>query len=101
MKSYIYILFSNTINKYYVGYSSNPWRRIAQHNTNTHDKFSGRTSDWELKAVFEVEDVSTAVRLERFIKKQKSRVLIEKLCQHDFIPDGNLAQLVRVPQLRD
>ena len=53
-------------------YSADPWRRIGQHNTNTKDKYSGRVSDWELKAVFEVADESTAVRLERFIKKRKS-----------------------------
>ena len=84
-----------------MGYSADPWLRIEQHNTNKKDKYSGRASDWELKAVFEVANESTAVRLERFIKKQKSRILIEKLCRQDFIPDGKLAQLVRVPQLRD
>ena len=36
-----------------------------------------------------------------FIKKQKSRRLIEQLVDTDFIPTGRLAQLVRVPQLRD
>ena len=101
MSFFIYIIFSASIDKYYVGYSTNPWIRIEQHNTNTKDKFTGRTSDWELKAVFEVMNKSVAVRLERFIKKQKSRALIERLCQFDFLPDGILAQLVRVPHLRD
>ena len=74
MSFFIYIIFSASIDKYYVGYSTNPWIRIEQHNTNTKDKFTGRTSDWELKAVFEVMNESVAVRLERFIK-YRNRVL--------------------------
>jgi len=40
------------------------------------------------------------MKIERFIKRQKSRRLLEKLISGE-IPDGKLAQLVRVPQLRD
>ncbi len=42
-----------------------------------------------------------AVKLERFIKKQKSRKLIEQLVNPSFIPGGALAQLFRVPDVRD
>ncbi len=87
---HLHLIF-NTINKYYWGYSADPWRRLEHHYTNTKDKFSSRESDWELKAIFEVADESTSVRLERFIKKQKSRILIEKLCWQDFNPDIFLA----------
>jgi len=44
---------------------------------------------------------SQATIIERFIKKQKSRKLIELLCNPSFIPVGKLAQLVRVPHVRD
>jgi putative endonuclease len=101
MTSFIYIIYSTTIDTYYVGYSQNPWVRLKQHNTNSKDKYTGRTSDWELAAVFSVQDEITAIRLERYIKKQKSRRLLSQLCQVDFIPWGELAQLVRVPHLRD
>jgi hypothetical protein len=37
------------------------------------------------------------MEIEQFIKKQKSRKLIELLCRDDFTPAGKLAQLVRVP----
>ena len=36
--------------------------------------------------------------LEKFIKKQKSSKLIEKLIEPGFVPQGHLAQLVRVSQ---
>jgi putative endonuclease len=39
--------------------------------------------------------------MEKYIKRQKSRNLLEKLIDPEFIPTGTLAQLVRVPHLRD
>jgi putative endonuclease len=41
------------------------------------------------------------MRIEKLIKKQKSRALVEKLIRPDFLPFGSLAQFVRVPLLRD
>ena len=102
MTFYIYILYSQEADKFYVGYSSDPWGRLEQHLNNEKDKFTGRYKDWELKAVFQVSDQrGDADRLEKFIKRQKSRKLIEKLIDLDFVPEGELAQLVRVPHLRD
>jgi putative endonuclease len=55
-----------------------------------------------MKAIFECGvSPSQAIIIERFIKKQNSRKLIELLCNPGFIPVGKLAQLVRVPHLRD
>jgi putative endonuclease len=48
----IYILYSSSAYLFYVGYSEDPWRRIKQHNNNQSFKFTGRTNDWVLKAVF-------------------------------------------------
>jgi putative endonuclease len=42
-----------------------------------------------------------AVVVERFVKRQKSRKLIERLVEADFVGDGVLAKLVRVPHVRD
>jgi len=99
---YIYIIYSATSDRFYVGNSHNPWHRLKQHNTAWTTKYTGRHSDWELKAVFEVgESRGEADRLEKFIKRQKSRRLIESLINPDFVPEGKLAQLVRVPHVRD
>lgn len=51
--------------------------------------------------MFESGTQSEALLLERFIKKQKSKKLIEKIFDPEFIPKGKLAQLVRVPQVRE
>jgi len=76
--------------------------RLEQHLSNSTDKYTGKAKDWLLKTVFEVSNnEGDAMKIERFIKKQKSRNLILQLCDPEFIPTGTLAQLVRVPHLRD
>ena len=101
MSYYIYILQSKTLDRYYVGYSSNPWVREEQHNLNGVEKYTGRAKDWELKCVFEAPSKQVAISLERFIKRQKSRVFIERLIEPTTILNGRLVELVRVPHLRD
>ena len=102
MTYHIYIIYSSSIDRYYIGYSSDPWRRLEQHNKNAADKYTGKAKDWQLKTVFQVSgSEGEAVKIERFIKKQKSRNLIERMCDDRFEPKGILAQLVRVPHMRD
>lgn len=99
---YIYILQSVPAKKYYLGYSNDPWRREKEHNSKPFNTYTSKYRPWELKSVFECGELeSTAILLEKFIKKQKSRILMEKLINLDFVPSGLLAQLVRVPHLRD
>jgi putative endonuclease len=99
---YIYILYSENSNLYYVGYSDNPSRRLEEHNSTPYNTFTSKHRPWVLKASFECSNREVdAVRLERFIKKQKSRKLLEQLCDNSFNPSGFLAQLVRVPDIRD
>ena len=55
-----------------------------------------------MKAVFEVSTIKGEVdKIEKFIKRQKSRRLLEKLVSDDFVGTGILAQLVRVSHVRD
>ena len=99
---YIYIIYSNTAEKFYVGHSENPWDRLVQHNENEGDKYTGKYQNWELKAVFQVsENRGDALLIEKFIKRQKSKKLLLKLIEPEFIPTGDLAQLIRVPYVRD
>jgi putative endonuclease len=97
---YIYIIYSNTAEKFYVGHSENPWDRLVQHNENEGDKYTGKYQNWELKAVFQVsENRGDALIIEKFIKRQKSKKLLLKLIEPEFIPSGDLAQLVRVSKI--
>lgn len=87
---------------YYVGYTNDYLRRLKEHNEQ--EKFNTFTSKhrpWDLKAAFACgNSESDAVKIERFIKKQKSKNFIERLILADNFT-GSLAQLVRVPKLRD
>jgi len=98
---YIYILQSiSGIN--YSGYSNDPWRRVIEHNTKPCNTFTSKHRPWRLVAVLKCsENESEAVRIERFIKKQKSEKMLQKLIDPKFNPYGLLAQLVRVPHVRD
>ncbi|TKC12161.1 GIY-YIG nuclease family protein [Pedobacter polaris] len=75
---YLYILYSKTRNKYYVGSTGDLLERIKTHNTN-HPGFTGHTGDWVLvyKEIFDRKEEAYA--RERAVKKWKSRKLIEKL----------------------
>lgn len=72
---YIYILFSEKLNKYYVGCSSNIQDRLYKHN-NKHHRFSNSANDWVLKYSEEYQYKSEAMKREKEIKKLKSRIKI-------------------------
>ncbi|HEU5292800.1 MAG TPA: GIY-YIG nuclease family protein [Cyclobacteriaceae bacterium] len=98
---YIYILFSHSSNLYYVGYSTDVDLGVRQHNESGQGTFTSKHRPWVLKGVFSCgEDRALAMRIEKFIKKQKSKSFIEALLSG--VPlTGILAQLVRVPHVRD
>ena len=97
---YIYILYSEFSDKYYVGYTDYK-RRLVEHNTSERDTYTSKYRPWFLKAVFACgENENEARQIERFIKKQKSRKLLEKMIEGENL-SGGLAQLVRVPYVRD
>jgi putative endonuclease len=92
---YIYILRSQIHSKFYTGYSDNPWIRVERHNTTILTTYTSKFRPWELAATFEVgSDENQAIRIERFLKKQHSKKLLLKLIDPEFIPSGQLAQLV-------
>ena len=79
MKYKVYILYSELINKYYVGYTSDEiLERIRKHNSN-HDGFTGSKNDWVLKYLETFETKAEAMHREKEIKRWKSRIKIEKL----------------------
>ena len=98
---YIYILHSSSSDIYYIGQTDNIDIRIQSHNQSDRNTFTSKHRPWVLVSLFSCgPDRSTAMKLEKFIKRQKSRSFIERLISEDQF-DGPLAQLVRVPQLRD
>ncbi|MDP4680605.1 MAG: GIY-YIG nuclease family protein [Cyclobacteriaceae bacterium] len=46
MAYYFYILYSQSLNKYYIGHTNDLDGRLSQHNSN-HRGFSGKVGDWK------------------------------------------------------
>lgn len=74
-----YILYSVTIDKYYIGHTGDTLdERIRKHNTN-HKGFTGRANDWALVYCEGYSSKSEAYKRELLIKRKKSRKYIESL----------------------
>ncbi len=79
MSANFYILFSNGLNKYYVGYTADDLQdRLRRHNTN-HRGFTGNKADWVIVFSEKHESKSSAYARERQVKSWKSKKLIELL----------------------
>ncbi len=80
MPHYLYILYSKSCAKFYVGETHNFEERLIKHNQHFYsNSFSKIATDWELVLSFECVNRSDALFLEKFIKKMKSKVFIEKI----------------------
>jgi predicted GIY-YIG superfamily endonuclease len=77
---YLYILYSLSGNRYYVGSSAHPNERLEHHNA-TEKGFTSRYRPWSL--VFHKEFASKAIaeKAERKVKSWKSKRMIELLLQ--------------------
>ena len=95
---FLYILYSESADRYYVDYTSNMDLRLKQHNENFgSNSYTSIYRPWKIAALFKCgEDKSAALKLEQFIKKQHSRNLLIKLIEPTFQPTGILASLERV-----
>ena len=78
MKSHVYILFSEKLNKFYVGSTSDLERRLLDHNRGK-EKFTKTGIPWQLVYKEVLVDLASARRREREIKLKKSRKYIEGL----------------------
>jgi putative endonuclease len=78
----VYILFSISKNKFYVGYTGDVLEeRLKKHNTN-HGGFTGGTADWTIKYTEKFYTKLEALEREKQIKNWKSRKRIELLIEN-------------------
>ena len=78
---YIYILFSASSDKYYIGHTPDVQKRLKEHNNpSTPNKYTAKHLPWVLASFFKISsDRGEAMIVEKFIKKQKSRIFLAKL----------------------
>ena len=74
----LYILYSPSIDKYYVGYTNDLTRRLLEHNRKK-GKFTDQGIPWKIVHIEEYELKSEVMDREKFIKAQKSRKFILSL----------------------
>ncbi|MDD2786150.1 MAG: GIY-YIG nuclease family protein [Patescibacteria group bacterium] len=79
----VYILYSKTRDKYYIGSTIDIERRLCDHNYgNTASTKGGRP--WICVFTMETSSLSEARALERRLKSYKSRVVIEKMINEGY-----------------
>ena len=80
---YTYILYSESIDQYYTGYTSvGVDRRLARHNSGSSPSTKPGIP-WKVRYVKSFETKTEAIKWENFIKRQKSRRFIKKLIASD------------------
>jgi putative endonuclease len=77
---YVYIIYSQKRDLYYVGSCQDLQERLNRHNQGR-SKFTKSGTPWELVYHENYETRSEAIRREMEIKKKKSRVFITQLVQ--------------------
>ena len=75
---FVYVIYSEKLNKYYVGACIDLERRLYEHNIG-HSKFTSTGIPWNLKYKEDFPSLSEAKKREFYIKKMKSRKYIESL----------------------
>jgi putative endonuclease len=83
MKHFVYILYSENIDKFYVGETEDLINRIEIHNAGTFiGAYTKRASDWKLMISIECTNRTQARKIEKHIKAMKSRKYYESLATY-------------------
>ena len=76
----VYILHSNKLNRYYIGYTADFKTRLDFHlNSDEQRKFTHNANDWTIFLKIESKSKTQALAIEKHITKMKSKVYIENL----------------------
>ncbi|MCB0371726.1 MAG: GIY-YIG nuclease family protein [Muricauda sp.] len=78
MEFFVYIIYSESVDRYYVGHCQNLEDRMGRHNGGR-SKYTKMATDWEEKYTESFSTRGEAMIREREIKKKKSRKYIEFL----------------------
>ena len=77
---YLYILYSSSSDKYYVGYTEDAEKRLYEHNNSERTTYTSKHRPWILKKSMALgKNRGFAMKVEKAVKKTKSRLIIEKI----------------------
>jgi putative endonuclease len=95
MMAYCYILYSPTINRFYVGSTElEPEQRLELHNIQYYGdkKFTARANDWALFLEIQCNSVQQARKIESHIKRMKSKTYIKNLKKYPELREKLIAK---------
>jgi len=99
---HVYILYSESADKYYIGHTDNVQRRLEEHNNADKNSYTSRYRPWTIKGSFIISDSrSEARRVENYLKRLRSRKFIERLLAHPEEFEVLLMKVRAVPTHRD
>lgn len=78
MEYYVYIIYSSAVDRYYIGYTSDPDARLIEHNLGATTS-TRKGKPWILVYKEIYPNKTLAIKRENFIKRMKSRKYIENL----------------------
>ena len=82
MRYFVYIIYSKRIDKYYIGFSKNPRKRLKYHNLGKgggKKAYTRRTRDWILVYSKKFKTKKNALDYEKKLKRMKSRRYLESI----------------------
>ncbi len=81
MPFFVYILFSSTKEKFYIGFTSDIEQRILRHNQKSKG-FTGNNNDWKIVYTETFSEKTEAIAREKQIKSWKSKSKIQELIKN-------------------
>ena len=87
MKSCVYILFSEKLNRFYIGFTQNLDLRLEFHENSENRKFTANAKDWKLFLEINCDTKTQGATIEKHIKKMKSKIYINNLKKYPEMVD--------------
>ena len=84
MSASVYIIYSSTLDKYYVGLTTiDVSERLRKHNHSLYGKrYTSQANDWVLMIEIPCKDYTQARKIELYIKRMKSRTYIKSIIEN-------------------
>ena len=82
MNHIVYILYSQKLNKFYTGYTSNLSKRLDFHKNAENRKFTSNAEDWVIFHTINCSSKSQGLSIESHIKIMKSKIYIQNLINY-------------------
>ncbi len=76
---YFYILYSESIDKFYIGHTCETLEERLRKHLSNHSGFTSKSKDWKIAYFEEIENKSLAYKRELEVKKWKSKIKIIEL----------------------